>query len=49
MDDLIKQIKDMITKAAKADNPDAALKYSQGALNASHALQVLGYVKKENK
>lgn len=31
-------VKMMIEKAAKADNPDAAMKYSQAALNAANAL-----------
>lgn len=31
-------VKTMIEKAAKAENPDAAMKYSQAALNAANAM-----------
>lgn len=36
-----KQIKGMVDKAAQADKADDALKFSQAALNAAHAMQVL--------
>lgn len=36
-----KQIKGMVDKAAKSDKADDALKFSQAALNAAHAMQVL--------
>jgi hypothetical protein len=37
-------VKDLITKAAEAGNPDAALKFSQAACNAANALRALGLV-----
>jgi hypothetical protein len=36
-----KQVQSMLDKAAKADKADDALKFSQAALNAAHAMQVL--------
>jgi hypothetical protein len=33
-----KEIEEMIDKAAKADKPDDAMKFSQAALNAANAL-----------
>jgi hypothetical protein len=36
-----KQIEGMVNKAAEADKADDALKFSQAALNAAHAMQVL--------
>lgn len=31
-------VESLIVKAAQADNPDAAMKYAQAALNAANAL-----------
>ncbi len=39
------QVEGMIDKAAKSDKADDALKFSQAALNAAHAMQVLDQVK----
>jgi hypothetical protein len=39
MDDVKKQVKEMISKAAEAEKSDDALKFSQAALNAANALR----------
>lgn len=38
MSDQVKQVEDMIAKAAKADKSDDALKFSQAACNAANAI-----------
>jgi len=41
MNEVKKQVEAMVDKAAKAEKSDDALKFSQAALNAAHALRVL--------
>lgn len=41
MSNIKTQVNDLIDKAAKADDCDAAMRFSQAALNAAHASQVL--------
>jgi hypothetical protein len=45
MNDVEKHVEKLIEKAVGSDNSDAALKYSQAALNVAHANQVLAQVK----
>lgn len=45
MSDTTQQVKDLIDKATKVDATDA-LKFTQAALNAAHAMQVLELIKK---
>lgn len=40
-------VKNLIEKADKADNPDAAMKYAQAALNAANAIIGLENMKKQ--
>jgi hypothetical protein len=40
------EVKEMITKAAKAEKSDDALRFSQAACNAANALGVLGHEKR---
>ena len=40
-----KEVKELITKAAKASLPHEAMNFAQAALNAAHALQVLKEVR----
>ena len=41
MDELKKQIKEMISRAAKTNKPEEALRFSQAGLNAAHATRLL--------
>ena len=41
MSDLKKNVEEMIEKAAKADKPDDAMKFSQAAVNAANAMCAL--------
>lgn len=41
MDDVKQQVKEMISKAAKSDKSDDALKFSQAALNAANCIYAL--------
>ena len=45
MNDQESQVKELIAKAAKAENPDHALKFSQAACNAANALCGLSQAK----
>ena len=44
-----KHVEEMITKAAKADKSDDALKFSQAACNAANAMCALGAAKRYGK
>lgn len=44
-----KHVEEMITKAAKAEKSDDALKFSQAACNAANALCALGNEKRSAK
>lgn len=44
-----KHVEEMITKAAKSDKSDDALKFSQAACNAANALCALDSVKRLNR
>lgn len=46
-DDLIKHIETLVAKAGGAQDKDDAMRFSQAALNAAHALQVLGAIRRE--
>jgi hypothetical protein len=37
-------IETLLKKAAASENPDGAMKYTQGALNAANALSVLAHM-----
>lgn len=41
------EVRDLIAKAAKAEKPDDAMKFSQAALNAANALCSLAVVEKK--
>jgi hypothetical protein len=41
MDDVEKQVKELVSKAAGAALPDDAMKYAQAALNAANAARVI--------
>ncbi len=41
------EVKELITKAAKADKSDDAMKFSQAAVNAANALCSLAVVEKK--
>ena len=41
MNEIETQIKDMISKAAKTDKAEEALRFSQAGLNAAHAARLL--------
>ncbi len=43
-----KLVKKLLSKAANAEKSDDAMRFSQSALNCSHAMQVLKNVKSEN-
>ena len=44
MDDNIKDVKSLITKAAKQDQAHFAMQFAQAALNAAHAIHVIASV-----
>lgn len=44
MEDMKKHVESLIAKAANHQDYDAAMRFSQAALNAAHAIQVLASV-----
>jgi hypothetical protein len=44
-----KNVEEMITKAAKAEKSDDAMKFSQAACNAANAMCALGTAKRAGK
>ena len=49
MSDNYKQVTDLIDKASNATKCDEAMRFSQAALNAAHALQVVAETKNSEK
>lgn len=49
MDTIEDKVEQLIKKAAEATDKDEAMRFSQAALNAAHAIQVLATVKRDNK
>ena len=49
MSDTKKQIEDLIGKAAGAADSNDAMRFSQAALNAAHASQVLFIIERDKK
>lgn len=45
MSDIDKQVDELVSKAAKAAKSEDAMRFSQAALNAAHAAQVLSATK----
>ncbi len=44
MSDLNTQVKEMVSKAAKSEKSEDAIRFSQAALNAAHVAQVLNQI-----
>lgn len=49
MDSMRKQIEKLVDKAAGAERSEDAMRFSQAALNAAHAAQVLATVEADHK
>lgn len=49
MDTNEKKVEDLIEKASKSEKSEDAMRFSQSALNCSHAMQVLQIVKNKDK
>ena len=49
MSDFSKQVEELVGKAAKSDDKDDAMRFSQAALNVANAAQVLSDVKGDKK
>ena len=47
MDTNEKRVNDLIKKSAESEKSEDAMRFSQSALNCSHAIQVLQIIKKE--
>lgn len=43
------QVEKLVKKAVESDDANSALKLTQAALNAAHAMQVLGQVERSEK
>lgn len=49
MSEMQKQVEEMVSKAAKADKSEDAMRFSQAALNAANALIGLSNIKPQDK
>lgn len=49
MKDIKEQVNALIANAVNATRPDDAMRFSQAALNAAHAAQVLATIKSEGE
>ena len=47
MDNIERNVRDLVKKAADAHDCDSAVRFAQAALNAAHTLQVLSIINKK--